>query len=97
MLTDKFWELANGNLCFTAWLNKVDKLCMRFLDIDLLSIPEAMEDPYYPDSNYEDNMSPEAYFLYLLHSMKQGASEDEIDRQVARMAKWGEQWPASLA
>lgn len=93
MPTDKFWDLANGNPCFTAWLLKVDKLCMRFLDIDLLSIPEALEDPYYPDHNYEENMSPEAYFLYLLSSMKQGSPEEEIDRQVARMIKWGVQWP----
>ena len=93
MPTDKFWELANGNPCFTTWLNKVDKLCMRFLDIDLLSIPEAQEDPYYPDHGYDEEMSPEAYFLWLVESMKQSTPEDEIDVQVARMIKWGIQWP----
>lgn len=96
MPPDKFWDLAYGNVCFMSWLNRVDKICIRFLDLDLLSIPEAMEEPYYPDVNYEDNMSPEAYFLYLLHSMKQGSPAHEVDRQVARMAKWGDQWPALL-
>jgi hypothetical protein len=96
MPTDKFWDLANGNPCFTNWLKQVDDLCMRFLDMDLLSIPEAQEEPYYPDHSYEENMSPQDYFLWLLSSMKQGSPEDEIDRQFARMTKWGNQWPASL-
>ena len=96
MLTDKFWDLANGDVCFMTWLNKVDALCMRFLDIDLLSIPEAMEEPYYPDHNYEEKMSPEEYFLWLVISIKQGSPEEEIDRQIARMAKWGDRWPESL-
>jgi hypothetical protein len=96
MSTDKFWELANGNPCFTSWLKQVDALCMRFLDLDLLSIPEALEEPYYPDHSYEENMTPEAYFLWLLSSMKDGTSEKEIDQQIARMAKWGNRWPESL-
>jgi hypothetical protein len=90
---DRFWELSNGNPCFAAWLQKVDKLCMRFLDIDLLSIPEAMEEPYFPDHSFEEEMEPMKYFLWLLESMKQGSPEDGINIQVARMIKWGVQWP----
>jgi hypothetical protein len=97
MSTDRFWELANGNPCFTAWLNSVDKLCMRFLDIDLLSIPEALEEPYYPDHSFEDDMTPEEYFGWLVEGMKQGTPEDEINVQVARMIKWGVQWPSISA
>jgi len=93
MPTDKFWELANGNVCFTAWLNEVDRLCMRFLDIDLMSIPEALEEPYYPDHSFEEDMTPVQYFGWLVNGMKQGSPEDEINIQVARMIKWGVQWP----
>jgi len=97
MPADKFWEMANGNPCFTAWLKRVDGFCMRLLGIDLFSIPEALEEPYYPQDSYDDDMAPAAYFLWLVNGMKRATPEAEIDIQVARMTKWGGRWPASLA
>jgi len=87
---DKFWGLANGNPCFTTWLVKVDHLCQRFLDQGLLDITEAQDDPYYPDHAYDENEAPEVYFLSLVEAMKRADIDpDDINRQFARMAKWG--------
>lgn len=90
----KFWSLTNGNPCFTAWLTQVDAICMRFLDIDLLSIPEALEEPYHPEDSYDEELSPERYFLWLVDALKRAAPDHDINIQIARMAKWGTQWPS---
>lgn len=86
---DNLRGMSHGNPLFSEWLVRVDELCMRFLDIDLWSIPEAQFEPHETDDAYEGNMDPETYFLTLLAAMRAGRDSDEIDRQFARMVKWG--------
>lgn len=85
-----FWAYARGDRHFAEWIRRVDDLCMRFLDQDLLSLPMIdteqgldLRDCYYHE------VSPGGYMAELLAHLKAESGEALIDTHVARQLKWG--------
>jgi len=84
-----FWEIAQGDCEFASWLKKVDDLCLRILDQDLLSVPRYS----YTESEVRDafasGMRAEQFVAHIIDAMKVDSGIDLIDRFVARQIKWG--------
>ena len=81
-------ELANHDSCFISWLNKVDELCQRFIDLQLEGIiyegDLAVRDCYY------DRWTPEQFFKEaIVPYMAAEHGQDFIDDQIGDMAMWG--------
>lgn len=72
---------------YQHWLQCINALCIRFLDIELDSFP------LYKDSMYQcyrDDMSPERYFTEsILSELRADSGIDFIDKIVAQMCKFG--------
>jgi hypothetical protein len=87
---DAFWDYAKGDTCFAIWLKKVDDICMRFLDQDLLSISEIdCIDGLDLRDAFDLGTTPGEYFSGLMAHMKIENGDDLIEEHVAKMAKWG--------
>jgi hypothetical protein len=84
------WEHAKGDSEYAAWLSKVDALCLRFLDQDLLSVPMLnLEDRLDPLECYERSVTPSMYFLEVVEQLKLENGIDLMDEFIAKQAKWG--------
>lgn len=90
----EFWAYAQGDSGFARWLARVDELCLRFIDQDLLSVPMLdLSDHMDPQECYERGITPNMYFIEILEHLKTESGIDLIDRYVAQQAKWGSVCP----
>lgn len=86
----EFWDYARGDSEFAEWLTRVDDLCLRFLDQDLISVSMVdLSEGLDPQECYERNVSPTMYFAEILEHLKLENGIDLIDSYVAQQAKWG--------
>jgi hypothetical protein len=87
---DAFWDYALGDTAYAEWLRRVDEMCMRFLDQDLLSMPETADLPGMDLRGcYDAGISCGGYFAELLEHLKAENGSDLIEQYVAQQAKWG--------
>lgn len=85
-----FWEYARGNSDFSEWISKVDVLCERFLNQDLMSVPTlSFYNEFDLEECYERDVTPIMYFIEMLEQLKMENGSDLIDGFVAQQAKWG--------
>lgn len=80
---------ANHDSCFVSWLNKVDALCQRFLDIQLEGLLHE-GDLAALDCYYDGHWTPEQFFKdAIVPYMASEHGQDFIDDQIGDMAMWG--------
>ena len=85
-----FWEVARGDPDLGYWLQRIDQLCMRFLNQDLLSIPVIdLEDRLEPIECYDRGVTPGMYFNEIAEELRTENGIDLIDSYIAKQAKWG--------
>jgi hypothetical protein len=86
-LSDKFWIYANGDSCFASWLRQVNDLTWRFIETELLSLPELHE--FDARDAFDNGVRPVDYFMTVLTEIRCANGEDLVDGYVARVIKYG--------
>lgn len=85
-------SFANHDTAYAVWLAKVEALCSRFLNVELLQLIEsACLDPY---DDWQQCMRPEKFFADVIVTLceeEQGA--DFIDEVIGTEATWGDRQP----
>jgi hypothetical protein len=85
-------EYASFNTCYAVWLAKVDALCGRLLNVELLQLLES--DGIDPWEDWNSGVRPERFFSAVLvpHiELDQGA--EFIDEVIGLEAMWGASSP----
>lgn len=88
-MPDQILTYANGDSCFASWLRLVDAITTRFIDAELLALPELHE--FDPRDAFDDGVIPWDYFMTLLWEIRICNGEDLVDGYVARVIKYGSQ------
>jgi hypothetical protein len=80
-------EDATDNMWFRNWLNDINQMCERFLDLEVDQIPIYDRDLF---EQYEDGMTPEAVFCYeILGHLREDSGYRFINELIARTVKYG--------
>lgn len=79
---------ANFNTCYAVWLAKVDALCNRLLNVELLQLIES--DGIDPWDYWDDGTRPEKFFAEVLVThVESDQGADFIDEVIGLEAMWG--------
>jgi hypothetical protein len=83
---------ANYNTCYSVWLSKVDALCTRLLNVDLMQLIDS--EGLDPIEYYENNVHPDLYFAgVVVPTIESDHGGDLIDEVIGLAAMWGNKQP----
>jgi len=83
---------ANFNTCYAVWLAKVDALCGRLLNIELMHLIES--EGLDPIEYYEENVHPDQYFAgVVVPAIENEQGGEFIDEVIGLEAMWGNKYP----
>lgn len=83
---------ANFNTCYAIWLAKVDALCRRLLNIELMHLIET--EGLDPIEFYEEDIDPDMYFAgVVVPIIEQEQGGGSIDEVIGLEAMWGNKGP----
>lgn len=84
------WKVSddeNENMWFRNWLNDINAMCVRFLDMEIELLPIFDRDLF---EMYEDCMTPQAVFCgEILHGLREDQGYRFINEMLARTVKYG--------
>lgn len=83
---------ANYNTCYSVWLAKVDALCVRLLNTELMQLIDA--EGLDPSEYYEERVHPDQYFAgVIVPVIEEENGGDLIEEIVGLEAMWGNKYP----
>jgi hypothetical protein len=81
-------SFANYNTCYAVWLAKVDALCGRLLNVELLQLLES--ESIDPLEDFEQGVHPDKFFADVLVTViEQEQGADFIEEVIGIEAMWG--------
>ncbi len=82
---------AGNDTAYAVWLAKVEVLCDRFLNIEMMQLIESEDlDPY---DDWKRCVRPERFFTDILIPIVEDGIDSLIDDIIGREATWGETQP----